>query len=417
MKRRTLLQGAAVAAGALAMPFIARAQAKKLSILTWNIPDQAEQFNKQFAAFKESHPGVEIEWLDKKGPELPVFYQTQLVAGTPPDIVDIQGALWIEYAANGALLDLSPYLHADPAVAKRFNSDYLANWVYQGKNYLLPFYVTKSLMYYNLRMAKEAGLEGRPQSFDEILAQAQAMSGGDRTGFLTLTFDWLYWPLFAMNGVELLTPDLKKAAFNTTATAEVVDKLSKGTDSGAVNKISWTGRWVEPNGAFAAGNVGMYHAHSSAFFFVRGQANWPINEDTLGIGHLPGFFSTPNSHGLGISKGAKNPDLAWDFIKMITDARWTAEFTDMRKVLTGNTASDEAGLAKLRKEDPLAAMVLQTQIEHTDKLVAIWPLPNDAQIKDIFYPELQSALLGRKEPKAMLADAEHGINRLLARRG
>jgi ABC-type glycerol-3-phosphate transport system substrate-binding protein len=333
------------------------------------------------------------------------------------DIVDIQGALWIEYAANGVLLDISPYLQADPAVGKRFNSDYLANWVYQGKNYLLPYYVTKSLMYYNLRMAKEARLEGRPQSFDEILAQAQAMSGGDRTGFLTLTFDWLYWPLFAMNGVELLTPDLKKAAFNTPAAAEVIEKLRKGTDNGAVNKTSWTGRWVEPNAAFAAGNVGMYHAHSSAFFVLRGAANWPINEDTLGIGHLPGFYSTPNSHGLAISKGAKNPDLAWDFIKLVTDARWTTEFTEMRKGLTGNTASDEAGLAKLRKEDPLAAQVLRTQIEHTDKLVATWPLANDAQIKDIFYPELQSALLGRKEPKDMLADAERGINRLLARRG
>ena len=88
-------------------------------------------------------------------------------------------------------------------------------------------------MYYNLLMAKEAGLEARPQSFDEILAQAQAMSGGDRTGFLTLTFDWLYWPLFAMNGVELLTSDLKKAAFNTPETAEVIEKLRKGTDSGA----------------------------------------------------------------------------------------------------------------------------------------------------------------------------------------
>jgi Bacterial extracellular solute-binding protein len=199
--------------------------------------------------------------------------------------------------------------------------------------------------------------------------------------------------------------------------AEVIEKLRKGTDSDAVNKISWTGRWVEPNSAFAAGNVGMYHAHSSAFFVLRGSANWPVNEETLGIGHLPGFFSTPNSHGLAISKGAKNPELAWDFIKMITDARWTAELTDMRKVLTGNTASDEAGLAKLRKEDPLAAQVLQTQIEHTDKLVATWPLAKDAQVKDIFYPELQSALLGRKEPKAMLADAEHGINRLLARHG
>ena len=39
---------------------------------------------------------------------MPVFYQTQLVAGTPPDVINTQGALWVEYAANGALLDLTP---------------------------------------------------------------------------------------------------------------------------------------------------------------------------------------------------------------------------------------------------------------------------------------------------------------------
>ena len=76
----------------------------------------------------------------EKGTELPAFYQTQLVAGTAPDVVDLQGAIWVEYAANGALLDLTPYLKKEPEVAKLFNPDYLASWQYQGKNYMLPFY-------------------------------------------------------------------------------------------------------------------------------------------------------------------------------------------------------------------------------------------------------------------------------------
>ena len=106
MKRRTVLKGALAAGATLAMPAIVNAQAgKKISLLTWNIPDQEALFKEEFADFRGRFPGVEIEWLDKKGPELPVFYQTQLVAGTPPDIINTQGALWLEYAANGALLE------------------------------------------------------------------------------------------------------------------------------------------------------------------------------------------------------------------------------------------------------------------------------------------------------------------------
>jgi hypothetical protein len=84
MKRRTLLQGVAIAASALAIPYVARAQAKKLSILTWNIPGQAEQFNKQFAAFKDNHPGVEIEWLDKKGPSCRCSIRPSSSPARPP---------------------------------------------------------------------------------------------------------------------------------------------------------------------------------------------------------------------------------------------------------------------------------------------------------------------------------------------
>ena len=130
-------------------------------------------------------------------------------------------------------------------------------------------------------MFKEAGLSDPPRSFDELILFSQAMAKGEKTGFITLNFDWLYWPLMRMNGVELLSPDLKKPAFNTPEAVAVLDRLAKATEAGAINKVAWTGRWVEPNGAFAGGNVGMFHAHSSAYFFVKGQGRW-ISPETLG---------------------------------------------------------------------------------------------------------------------------------------
>src|SRR5262249_58214391 len=109
MKRRSLMKAALAGAGTLAAPAHLRAQSsKKLSILTWNIADQQELFKVEFAEFKAANPGVEIEWLDKKGPDLPAFYQTQIVAGMPPDIVDLQGAHWADYAAQRGPAHLPP---------------------------------------------------------------------------------------------------------------------------------------------------------------------------------------------------------------------------------------------------------------------------------------------------------------------
>jgi ABC-type glycerol-3-phosphate transport system substrate-binding protein len=118
---------------------------------------------------------------------------------------------------------------------------------------------------------------------------------------------------------------------------------------------------------------------------------------------------------LCISKATKNPDLAWAFIKMVTSNPWATRFSQSRKLLTGNVAADRAGLDALKKDDPLGAQVLQTQLEHTDKFTGNWPLPFDAQLKDAFYPEIQNAVLGRKTPKAALTDAERAVNRVLSR--
>jgi ABC-type glycerol-3-phosphate transport system substrate-binding protein len=415
MKRRQLLKSTAAfsAATVLSAPAIAQAP-KKISFLTWNLVHLEAQIKGWIQGFTASRPGVEVEWIDKKGPEVPVYYATQLAAGTPPDIIDIQGALGLEYAAQGALADLTPRFAADSAIKSRYDQDYLSNWVFDGKNYMVPYYVSKTLLFWNKTRFKEAGLDKPPASFDEILAAADKIKGGDKTGMLTLNFDWLYWPLMMMNGVDLLSKDLKTPTFKTAKAEEVVGKLAAATKSGAINPISWTGRWVEPNEAFATGNVGMLQAHAPAFFWIKGKGPW-INGDTLGAAQMPGNWATPNSHGLGISKGSKQPDLAWDFVKYLTDSEVALQFSRVASVLTGNKAVDKAILAKFEKDDPLAFQVLKTQVEHTDKMCGNWRLGNDSRVKDAFWPEFQSAMLGRKDAKTALADAERRVSRELKR--
>jgi len=364
--------------------------------------------------FTDTRPGVEVEWVDKKGPELPAFYQTQIAAGTPPDVIDIQGALGLEYAGQGALVDLTPHLAADAAYKNQFEQSYLANWVLDDKNWMVPYYISKTLLFWNRSMFRGIGLDRPPQSFDEILEVSRRLTSGEKSGFLTLNFDWLYWPLFQMNEVELLSPQRDRVAFNTPKGIEVVDKLARATNDGAINRISWTGRWVEPNGAFATGNVGMLQAHSPAYFFIKSQGSW-VSPETLGAAQAPGNWATPNSHGLGISRGSRHPDLAWDFVKYWTGERVAGELSSNRRILTGITAIDRGLMDRLSREEPLAATVLRTQYEHTDKQCGNWPLANDSRVKDAFWPELQNALLGRKDARTALADADRRVARELRR--
>ena len=412
-RRQVLTASASLAAAALPLPALAQAP-RKITWMTWNLVHLESHIKRWIGSFTAANPGVEVEWIDKKGPELPAFYQTQLAAGTPPDVIDIQGALGLEYAGQGALMDLTPLLEAEPAVKASFNQDYLSNWAYEGRQYMVPYYVSKTLLFWNKTRFREAGLDKPPASFEDIIAAAGKIKGGQRTGLLTLNFDWLYWPLMRMNGIDLLSPDLKTPTFNTPKAAEVITALAEATKSGAINGISWSGRWVEPNDAFATGDVGMLHAHAPAYFWIKGKGPW-INGDTLGAAHVPGGWATPNSHGLGVSKGSKNPDLAWAFVKHIAGDTIGADFAKVANVLTGNRNVDTPFLAAVQKADPLAHEVLKTQFEQTDKMCGNWRLGNDSRIKDAFWPEFQSAVLGRKTAKDALNDAERRVNRELRR--
>src|SRR5438046_9025855 len=134
--RRILLKTAAAAAASattatLSFPAIGQGS-KKIAFLTWNIIDQKELIEGWIKRFQSAHPGVEVEWLDKKGPEFGPFYQTQLTAGTPPDVINTQGALGLEYAAQGALFDLTPLFAKEAAVKSRYDANDPGQWGYQG---------------------------------------------------------------------------------------------------------------------------------------------------------------------------------------------------------------------------------------------------------------------------------------------
>jgi len=415
LKRLTPIAISAAFAMALGLGTTTAHAEKKISVLTWNHPYLTDTMKIWTEAFNKIHPDVTVEWLDKKGTEWSTFYQTQVVAGTSPDIINVQGGLWLEYASQGGLLDLTPYLKKDATYTNGLVPEFLNNWVFEGKNYGVPLFVVKTLLFYNKLMFKEAGLDSPPQTFDQLMDYAAKMTKGEKSGLMTVNFDWLYWPFFAANGIDLLTPDLTKAAFNTPKAVALVEKLAKATKDGVINKNSWTGRWVEPNGAFAAGTIGMLHAHATAYMWFKSKGPW-VNEETVGAANFPGGWATPNAQGLMISKGSKYPQEAWDFVKIATSGDGVVAFGKTLTILTGDKKANEKLMDHFSENNPAVVPALRTQLQNLDKLVGNWPVARDAQVKEAFYPELQAALLGSKSAKEALDEAEKKVNRVLSRR-
>ena len=393
------------------------AEVKEFSFLTWNLPHYEDAIMGWVADFEAKFPNAKAKWVDRKGSELPTYFQTQLAAGTAPDIIEIQGVLWYEYADKGVLMALDSYLKKEPAIKDRFTpSSFEAASRFGDSYYLLPTYVPSSLLFMNKPMFAAAGLSGAPQTPEQLLSYAEKLTSGQNSGFITLNFDWLYWPLFRANGVEILSADKSKAAFNTPAAVAVLKNLARLTKSGAIPGVAWTGRWVEPNGAFAAGGIGMHHAHTPALASFMSTSDW-ANNDTVGIDTFPGGWSVPNYHGMGIVSTTKQADLCWEFMKVVTNDKWAESMIRVLGPLSGNAAADQAIVKdpEFRKEYPLIVKMFETQLSPKLKLTGLTNIGEDAQVKDAVYRNFQKAIFGEVSPEKALADAEKAVNDILSK--
>jgi ABC-type glycerol-3-phosphate transport system substrate-binding protein len=395
----------------------AGAEQKKLTFLSWNIAYYEKGVNGWFSDMQAAHPEVQLEWIDKKGTEWATYFQTQLAGGDVPDVLEIQGTLWVEYADMGAIMNLQPYLDKDPTYANGFNPDLLDQMKLGMDNYMIPFHMTPSHLLINKVMFEDAGLKEPPKTFAELADYSRKMTKGENEGFLTLNFDWFYWPLFKVNGVDILTPDNKKAAFNTPAAARTLEILRNLTAEGAISKISWTGRWNEPNSAFGAGNIGMYNSVGLSLPTIRA-AGSPLNsEKTLDSAPFPGEWSYANYHGVAITSSTKYPDMAWELTKIICSDKWGEDRIRVLMLLCGRKNVDQPLVyenTEFINEDPIRAKILQTELEVTDHFTGVLKIPENERIKQAVYTQIQRAVLGEVDPETALAAAERDVNKILS---
>ncbi len=415
MRFDRLLRGAALLA--LVVGYGGNAGAEEITVLTWNHASLAETYyNPAIAEFEAAHPGVKVKWLDRKGTEFNAFLQTQMVANATPDVVEFQGMLWLEYQDKGLIENMAPYLAKEPDVAARFDPKINDYWGIADGQWALPAQWGTTLLHYSIPAFKAAGISGPPKTWDEFMDYVARTTDPSKqqVGFISLNFDWAFWPMLATNGIELLNEDMTKAAFNTPKMKEVVTALADATAKGQISKTSWTGRWVEPNGEFADGRDAMYLAFYSSYSFFKSASKW-VSPETLGTAQWPGGWTVPSPQAWSIMKDSKHPDLAWEFVKLMTSKKWAAKYGQIYALLSGNKEADAENVEYFKKNDPSAAEVLEANLGALDKITGAWKTPKNAEILSVFWPEIQSALLGQKSVEDALNAAERQVNRVLER--
>jgi multiple sugar transport system substrate-binding protein len=357
--------------------------------------------------FNQSQDKINIEAKFIPFAEFKRQLTVALVGGTPPDCVLVDNPDFAAYIDMGAFEALDDRI-ADWEYGKDdFYPGPWASATWEGKQYGIPFETNTLVLFYNVDMFEKAGLDPDkpPTTWEELNQYAEKLTKDGVYGLSVCavaseegTFQWL--PFLQQNGGNVFNLDSPEAV---EALQLWVDWVENGYVSKEIlNMDQWSG--VRPQ--FQNENAAMMVNGPWCIVPIRAEVpnlNWRLAV-------LPGRVKQASAMGgvnIGIVKGAKNADAAWEYIKWLYAPERIAEF--WQKFGTLPLMPEIAESAPYWKGDP----VYEVLLEQMKYAAPRGPHPKWPEISAAIYTAMQEALTGVKTSEQALADAAKKIEGII----
>lgn len=154
----------------------------------WGSPREKAAVESMVEDFMAQYPGIQVQAQHIPDPSGTAYVEklsTMLASGNPPDVAYLGEGQALEWAAEGALLDLTSYFREDPEASSRLPVTYY-NYG-GGKTIGTNTAAETMILYYNKALFAEAGAELPPSkaadalSWDEFVDLAKRLTR-DRSG-------------------------------------------------------------------------------------------------------------------------------------------------------------------------------------------------------------------------------------------
>jgi multiple sugar transport system substrate-binding protein len=237
--------------------------------------------------FEAANPGITVKMTHFPYADYRTKVAAAIPAGEGPDVVQLFYGWLNDYVAAGLIQPLP----SDTFPAERIDAEFfpMVQAMKEGDQYwALPTAVRSLALFYNERLMEEAGITEPPQTLDELVEAARAMTKVDGAGNVTqvgLTagmtaqdHHWFREVLVRQFGGEPYTDDYTTVAYGGEAGQAALDfyaGLAEGTPPATA-----FGFMDEPQAAFRAGRAAMHIDGSfriGALAETRG-LNWGVTE-------------------------------------------------------------------------------------------------------------------------------------------
>ena len=369
---------------------------------------------------KKRHPNVEVVLEGLPYDEQRTKVLMTVAAGKGPCVAQVD-CIWLgEFAEGGILIDLTPY-YEKWEDKNDIPEVFLESSKYNGKYYGVWLNSDVRLLQWEKEPLRKAGFDPEvpPKYWEEMAQMVQkAQNPPELWGFLYIaqanddTNDYWY-PWLWQGGGRILSEDYTKAMFNSEAGVQALQFWVDLMHKYKVTPQDVMSEAEDPSAALAQG------------LFVMGETvglNWsrerfPTAEDlkkAVGARHLPippGGRQATGSGGwlLGITRDCKYPDLAWEFITLVTSPENAKDFWK-REGMVPVRKSAIKDVAEYEEAFPYYHLV-----EEAVAFTHFRPyIPEYPKFAPALWTAIQKALLLEATPKEALDEAAEETNKILA---
>lgn len=309
-------------------------------------------FDKAIEQFEEEHPGVKIHYYSGVLKEdYSEWFSRKLLKGEAPDVFMVLDSDFNQFCSMEVMKNLDDLIEQDKDFdTKKFYSTALEAGNYQGSQYALPYEVVPTLIFVNKTLLNREGLTIQDQdwTWDEFYRICELVTkdtDGDGTldQFGTYNYGWL--DAAYSNLANPFWADGKGCDFTSEGMIEAIrfiDRISQLYQGKQVTMEDFNAGKV----AFMPVTFAEYRTYKTYPYKIKKFRNFRWDCTTFPAGPDGGNISEVDALLMGINKRTEYPDLAWEFLKLLTydeDIQMDIfRYSQGASVLKAVTSSDEA---------------------------------------------------------------------------
>ncbi|GAA3993875.1 sugar ABC transporter substrate-binding protein [Allokutzneria multivorans] len=366
--------------------------------------------------FQDKHPGVKVKYEIQQWTGIQDKLTTALAGNQPPDVVELGNTQNPKFSKAGVLTDLAA--DASQLGGGQWLEGLKQSGAWQGKQYGVPFYAANRSVIYRKDLFDKAGIKEPTSRAEwlEAIRKLKAANASDpefqplylagQNWYSLLSFIWDEGGDIAKQEGEKFTATLESAEVKSAL--EFYKQLVEVSGTKAPKDADE--QKPEQAGVYGQGKVGMIiglpwevdTAAKTDPSIKAKSAAFPIPSKNAGT-TAPVFQGGSN---LSIPAGSKNSDLAKDYLKLLTSAKYQAQLA--KSGMVPGTSKDTGEL----ESSPVgAAMAKASRNGRAVPASPKWSTVEEGQnpLKDM----LTAYLTGAKDATKATADAAAKLNGLL----